>query len=263
MGNESNKRVLAVMAHPDDVEMMASGTLFRLKDAGWDIGIISMTAGDCGSTEVSREEISRTRVDEARDAADYLGAWYRCGGFQDMEIFANAEGVRKLTELFRAFKPSVVITHPATDYIPDHEETSRLARSAAFAVAMPLYQTKATPPAQPAEKTPALYYADPVEGVDLQGRRAYPHFYVDISSKIDQKATMLSKHESQREWLRSHHGMDKYLEQMRDWASTYGQEIGVEYAEGFRQHRGHGYPRDPRLQDALEEYVYAREETVQ
>lgn len=262
MGNTSKQRVLAVMAHPDDVEMMASGTLFHLKDAGWDVGIISMTAGDCGSAEVGKEEIARTRVGEARDAADYLGAWYRCGGFQDMEIFANARGVRKLTELFREFDPSVVITHPATDYIPDHEETCRLARSASFAVAMPLYQTRATPPAEPAGKTPALYYADPVEGVDLDGQRAYPQFYVDISSKIDQKATMLSKHESQREWLRSHHGMDKYLEQMRNWAGKYGDEIGVEYAEGFRQHRGHGYPRDPRLQEALASFVHPREEVA-
>ena len=256
MGNMSKKRALAVMAHPDDVEMMASGTLFRLKDAGWEVGIISMTAGDCGSAEMTKEEIARTRVGEAQDAAEYLGAWYRCGGFRDMEIFSNAEGTRRLTELFREFNPSVVITHPATDYIPDHEETSRLARSAAFAVAMPLYHTRATPPAEPAEKTPALYYADPVEGIDLEGRRVKPHFYVDISDKIEDKATMLAKHASQREWLRSHHGMDKYLEQMRSWAGKYGDEIGVDFAEGFRQHKGHGYPRDPRLQDALEEFVY-------
>lgn len=263
MASDKKRRVLAVMAHPDDVEMMTSGTLFRLKDEGWSIGIISMTAGDCGSVEVSKEEIARTRIEEAREAAEYLGAWYACGGFQDMEIFANARGVRRLTELFRTFEPSVVITHPPTDYIPDHEETSRLARSAGFAVAMPLYQTRQTPPEPPAEATPALYYADPVEGVDLQGERMDPQFYVDISDTIDQKAEMLAKHASQREWLRRHHGMDKYLEQMRTWAGKYGEEIGVEYAEGFRQHLGHGYPREPRLQEALDSYVYAREDIAQ
>lgn len=146
MASDNKRRALAVMAHPDDVKMMTSGTLFRLKAEDWSVGIISMTAGDCGSVEMSTEEIARTRIAEAREAAAYLGAWYACGGFQDMEIFANPRGLRRLTELFRSFEPSAVITHPPTDYIPDREETSRLARSAAFAVAMPLYQTRQTLP---------------------------------------------------------------------------------------------------------------------
>ena len=61
------------------------------------------------------------------------------------------------------------------------------------------------------------------------------------------KREMLSRHTSQREWLRSHHGVDEYLNRMTAWASRYGQECGFSYAEGLRQHLGHGYPHAPVL----------------
>jgi hypothetical protein len=64
---------------------------------------------------------------------------------------------------------------------------------------------------------------------------------------IGLKADMLACHESQRAWLEAHHGIDEYLEEMRRWSAALGREIGVEYAEGFRQHVGHPYPQDDRL----------------
>ena len=74
------------------------------------------------------------------------------------------------------------------------------------------------------------------------GRRIYPQFYVDISKVLPQKREMLARHVSQREWLRSHHGIDEYLDRMTAWAAGYGSECGFAYAEGFRQHLGHGLP---------------------
>ena len=58
---------------------------------------------------------------------------------------------------------------------------------------------------------------------------------------------MLECHLSQREWLRAQHGMDNYLDEMRRWSAELGRQIGVEHAEGFRQHVGHPYPQDDRL----------------
>jgi hypothetical protein len=120
---------------------------------------------------------------------------------------------------------------------------------------MPLYETKAAPPAEPISDTPLLYYADPVEGMDSMGQRIYPQFYVDISSQIEDKRQLLSHHSSQREWLRSHHGVDEYLKRMSAWAADYGWECGTDYAEGLRQHRGHGYPSEPQLQQALKAFI--------
>jgi hypothetical protein len=55
---------------------------------------------------------------------------------------------------------------------------------------------------------------------------------------------MLGAHASQRDWLLKHHGMDHYLQAMRDWSAKRGSEAGVAFAEGYRQHLGHSYPQD-------------------
>ncbi|MCP9496738.1 MAG: PIG-L family deacetylase [Pyrinomonadaceae bacterium MAG19_C2-C3] len=252
-------RLLVVMAHPDDAEILIGGSLFHLKALGWELGIVTMTAGDCGSATHSKEEISRIRHAEAKAAADYLGAWYGCVGLMDCEVFVNAENVRRIVEVMRTFDPDVVITHSPTDYMLDHEETSRLARAATFAVAMPLYQTRHSSPVKVGRATPELYYADPLEGIAPLGERVHPQFYVDISEQLEKKRQMLGCHESQRNWLRDHHGVDEYLDRMTTWAALYGGECGCEYAEGLRQHLGHGYPRQPLLQEALSPYIHIRE----
>lgn len=248
-------RALFVMAHPDDTEILAGGAVLHLRDRGWQIGIVTMTAGDCGSLEHEKEEITRIRHEEARSAAESVDAWYACAGLRDMEIFAGRDAVRRTVELMRRFDPDLVVTHSPADYLTDHEETSRIVRSGAFAAAMPLYRTEQTPPAEPASGTPPLYYADPVEGVDALGERIEPQFYVEIGDRIDQKAELLAHHESQREWLRAYHAMDRYIEEMKKYGRRYGSECGAEYAEGYRQHLGHGYPRDPLLQEALGDLV--------
>jgi hypothetical protein len=99
---------------------------------------------------------------------------------------------------------------------------------------------------------PWLYYCDPVEGLDpYNGQRVQPSTYVDITSVLPQKIEMLACHASQREWLRSHHGMDEYIESMKLHSAARGREIGVEYAEAFVQHRGHAYPHNDLLTELL------------
>ena len=248
-------RVLTYMAHPDDAEILVGGILLRLKSVGWEIGIATMTAGDCGSDNLSREEISRIRFAEAEAAAAFLGGRYACTGLNDVEVLLNAENVRRVVELMRTIDPDVVITHSPVDYMVDHEEASRLVRASTFAIAMPLYQTGSRTPAPPARSTPALYYADAVEGLDHFGRRVTPDWYVDISDVMDAKRTMLSYHRSQRQWLQSHHGIDEYLNRMASWAEAKGRECGTLYAEGLRQHLGHGYPHEPVLQASLKPHL--------
>jgi LmbE family N-acetylglucosaminyl deacetylase len=254
-GSRIPPRVLAVMAHPDDAEILVGGTLLLLGLAGCPLGIITMTAGDCGSATLSQEQIATIRMGEARAAAAQLGASYACAGLRDVEVFCTADNVRTVVELMREFDPDVVLTHSPVDYMVDHEETSRLARTAAFAVAMPLYDTHRSAPSPRSRRTPALYYADPVEGTDAGGRRIAPQFYVDITSQIECKRNLLARHASQREWLRSHHGIDEYILQMVAWAGRYGSECGCPLAEGLRQHLGHGYPSDARLQSMLPGHI--------
>ncbi len=251
-------RLLAFFCHPDDAEMLVAGTLHLVKALGWDVGVATMTAGDLGSQTGTRDTTAATRLAESKAAADFLGAWYRCAHLYDMQVFTNADNLRKVVEVMREFSPDVVLTHSPVDYMLDHEEASRLVRDAAFSIAMPLFSTGKYPAAPLGRGTPTVYYADPIEGLDPMGNRVYPQFYVDISDQIENKRQMLSRHASQREWLRNHHGVDEYLNQMTSWVATYGREAGVEYAEGFRQHLGHGYPHEPVLQKALGKRILVR-----
>ncbi len=108
---------------------------------------------------------------------------------------------------------------------------------------------------------PYLYYAQPIENVDLFGKKITPQFYVDVSDLIEQKIEMLSCHESQRNWLRAHHGMDEYVESMRRWNASLADRASqisdrtIKYAEAFRQHLGHAYPKDNVLAGLLEDSV--------
>src|SRR5208283_1575906 len=167
--DSKSPRLLVVMAHPDDAEMLVGGTLFHLKELGWELGIATMTAGDCGSATAGREEIARVRCAEAQSAAAHLGAWYACVGLMDVEVTFNVENLRRWVEVMRRFVPDAVITHSPLDYMLDHEEASRLARGATFALAIPNYETRQNPPAQRGRATPALYYADATEGKDPMG----------------------------------------------------------------------------------------------
>src|SRR5262249_35921964 len=130
------------------------------------------------------------------------------------------------------------------------EMTSVVVRAATFGAPIPNFlQACGQRPAL--DHISHLYYCDPIEGKDFFGRDIPPGFRVDISGVIDTKAEMLATHASQRQWLLKHHGLDHYLKAMRDWSSRRGQEGGVAYAEGFRQHLGHSYPQENLLGQLL------------
>lgn len=243
--------IVSVLAHPDDAEFLCAGTLIRLKrEHGWDVHIASMTAGDCGSSQLGPEAISQVRRVEGTKAAALLGASYYCLEEKDLLISYNERPLEKVVRLLREVRPTVVITHSPADYMLDHEMTSTLARAASFAAAAPNFLCeRGHPPAL--EHIPHVYYCDPIEGKDLMGQPVPYDFVVDISSAIELKAQMLAQHSSQREWLMRQHGMDHYVESMRAWCKKRGEAHQMPYAEGFRQHRGHSYPQDGLLQSLL------------
>lgn len=244
-------RILAIHAHPDDVELQCAGTLFRLKDLGCQVTIATMTAGDLGSAELPPDEISVVRQAEARKAAGLLGADYVCLGFHDLSIDVNDAARRRVVEAVRRANPDLVMTAPPVDYMSDHEATSRLVRDACFAASVPYYRTHQWEPAEPTARIPYLYYVDAISGIDYYGQPLKAHALIDISAVIERKLEMLACHESQRTWLRRQHGLDEYLEGCRRWSAERGKELGTAYAEGFTQHRGHPYPHDDLLQTLL------------
>jgi N-acetylglucosamine malate deacetylase 1 len=243
--------VLSVLAHPDDAEFLCAGTLIRLRrDHGWEVHIASMTPGDCGSTEHSPDAIARLRRAEGTQAAALIGATFHCLEERDLLVCYNERTIEKVTRLLRLVRPEIVLTHSPSDYMLDHEMTSTIVRAAAFAAPIRNFLSERLPSA-PLPCIPHLYYCDPVELKDPLGRAVPPGFALDVSGVIDTKAAMLAAHASQREWLLRHHGMDHYVQTMKDCGAQRGREYGVAYAEGFRQHLGHSYPQDNLLDRLL------------
>ena len=210
-----------------------------------------MTAGDKGSAEHSAAEISKIRRNEAAAAAAKLGADYLCLEFSDLQIDVGDESRRRVTEAVRRTAPQIVLTAPPIDYMTDHEVTSRLVRDACFAASVPNFHTGQWDPASPTERIPHLYYCDSVGGVDWFGDPTPTSLLVDVTDQIDARSELLACHASQREWLRRQHGEDEYLDSARRWSAARGAEAGYDYAEAFRQHRGHPYPHDDRLAELL------------
>lgn len=256
--DDSKNTVLAIGAHPDDIEMGCAGTLAHLQEQGWSIAIACMTPGDKGSTRMAPDDIARIRRQEAKESAGLLGADFFCLEWRDLAIFYGDMSCKRTTALLRAVDPQLVLTHPPRDYLGDHEETSRIVRHACFAAPVRNYEVPAFPERtvpKPTSGIPHLYYYDPVESVDMFGERARASVIVDITDTIDLKERMLAKHESQRAWLRHQHGTEDALKQMRIWARSRGKQIDREYGEAFQQHVGHAFPREDLLSGVLGERV--------
>ena len=92
-------RILSIHAHPDDAEILAGGTLARLSQLGHELTIVTMTPGDCGSSEFSAEEVASMRRREADAAARLIGARYICAEFRDLAIFNHDAARRQVCEV--------------------------------------------------------------------------------------------------------------------------------------------------------------------
>jgi LmbE family N-acetylglucosaminyl deacetylase len=241
--NERPKRrvAMSLLAHPDDAEILCAGTLIRLADAGWQIHIATVAAGDCGSAILSRAEIAAIRRDEGIAAATKIGAAYHCLDEPDVHVAFDKPTIQKTIDLLRRIAPTLLFSHPRHDYMLDHEQVHLLARAAAFSYPIP----NASPlPLIDGSAIPWLYYCDPVEGRDpYSSELVRPTTMIDVTGQLDRKVEMLACHATQRDWLRSHHGMDEYIEAMKRYSAERGQQMGVTYAEAFVQHRGHPFPQ--------------------
>jgi LmbE family N-acetylglucosaminyl deacetylase len=245
------KSVLAIFSHPDDAEFMCAGTLSLLNKNGWSVHIATLTPGDKGTSVHSREEISNIRKAEAVNAAKFLGGTYHCLESEDVYILYDRETINKTTALIRRIHPAIVFTASPSDYMIDHEVTSMIVQTACFSSGIKNMEVIE----EPFEPIPYLYYSDPLEGKDKLGNPIQPSIYVDITDEIGIKEKMIACHKSQRNWLKAHHQLDEYVLSMIQFAETRGKEINTRYAEGFRQHLGHGYPQDNILKKILGDLI--------
>ena len=219
--------VLAISAHPDDVEIACAGTLLKCKERGDRVVVCHLSDGDHGHVIIPREELSVMRQGEAKRAGALGGfdevIW---GGFHDLHIYDNNKEARdKVVDVIKRVNPDFIITHNPDDYMPDHTATSRLVFDACFTATLPNYVSGVSGHA----KMVPVYYMDTLAGVNFN-----PTEFVDVSSCIDKKLEMLECHESQIVWMWDHDGID-FPDMVKTCSRYRGYQCGADYAEGFRQ----------------------------
>lgn len=226
--------VLAIAAHPDDIEFYFAGTLLRLKAAGWDLHYCNLSSGNLGSMTLSAAETRRTREAEAQESATLLGATWHAPFCDDLEILYTVPNLRRTAGIVRAAQPRILLTHSPMDYMEDHMQTCRLAVTAAFGRGMPNFWTE--PGHAHVEHEVTVYHAMPHGLVTPLREPVIPDRFVDTTAVHATKRAALACHRSQKEWLDATQGMDSYLATLDALSLQVGQLSGrYEHAEGWRR----------------------------
>lgn len=215
--------VLAIGAHPDDIEISCAGTLAKLANAGHKVTICHASDGDKGHYRI----LIPIRQGEARQAGAIIGSEVISLGMRDGKILADHEGNRQtFIDMLCRVQPDMVITHTPNDYMPDHLAVSKLVFDTTFLATLP----NASKQYPNCAKVPSLFYMDNLSGLDFQ-----PTLYVDITETMETKTEMLRQHQSQLVWLKEHDNVD-VVDMMVTLGKFRGVQAGCTFAEGFIQH---------------------------
>lgn len=223
--------ILAVGAHPDDIESKCGGTLAKYAKQGHKVFTATATSGNVGSATLSREEIAAVRKEEARRAAAHIGAEYICLDYNDEMFFEDEAARLAFIDLVRYCKADVILTHNPKDYNPDHMLTSKIITD--IPVMIPVEKIKTKSPAY--DKIPLVVYFESVHGFAFE-----PTEWVDITEEMEIKMAMMKEHKSQIAWMQDNYkdtiGEKKsdFTDNLRTVARYRGMQCGVEYAEAFR-----------------------------
>lgn len=189
------KRMIVIMAHPDDCELTTGGTAILLSAMGYEVKFVSLTNGNAGHHKNTKSEIAKRRQLEVQEVKKRLGCAYEIINNNDGELTASLENRLEVIRLIREWNADIVITHPPYDYHPDHRNASMLVQDAAFLVNVPLI----LPEVGALKQSPLFLYA---KGRYTNPLKPQPDIVVDISTVVREKANILDAHESQfYEWL--------------------------------------------------------------
>jgi LmbE family N-acetylglucosaminyl deacetylase len=227
----ADERVLAVVAHPDDAELLCAGTLARAKADGAVIAICVLCNGDKGQPSKRIKNLKGVRRREMNEAAGILGAELFFGGFSDATLSDGSPERARLIEFYRQFKPSLVLAHSPEDYHTDHRAASALAEAVSWHGASRGQKSKMAPLDSP----PAIWWMDTL---NMSGFA--PEFFVDVSHYANLKHEMLACHKSQLA-----RGKDGDFSPLSDLMHIQyrarGMQADVFAAEAFRAH--HAFKR--------------------
>ena len=213
--------MLAIAAHPDDVEQTCGGTLLRTAETGHRTGILDLTAGDMGSRGTPA-----LRIQESKAAAEHLQVvWRQNLRWPDARLENTISARMTLAGVIRRLRPRVVILPYWTGRHPDHYRASELGYEACFLAGLKRLEED-VPPHRPFKILYSSLYAN-----------VTPSFVVDISRQFDRRMASLLSYQSQygdgedaSELFPSH---TEVAERLAAVARFYGNLIGVKYGEPF------------------------------
>lgn len=176
--------ILAIFAHPDDVELAVGGTLLKMKHLGYRTGALDVTKGEMGTRGTPEG-----RATEAENAAKILQLDVRENlGLRDGHVFVTDEERIKMVRVLRRLKPRVILTHQIDDPHPDHDHIAQLTRESARLASMGRYDD---------DKSGAEKIAVPIVAHNIFSRRVEPSFIVDISDFLEPKMAAIRAYRSQ------------------------------------------------------------------
>ncbi len=223
--------ILAIGAHPDDIELSCAGTLAKEIANGKKVGILDLTRGELG-TRGSAE----IRKQEAKAAADLLGVVMRENlGFADAFFINDRAHQLKIIEIIRKYQPEIVLTNAVTDRHIDHGKASKLTSDACFLSGLQkidtFYKEKKQEAWRPKQ---VLHY--------IQWKDIEPDIIIDISDFMEAKLEAVKAYKSQFYNANSKEpstpiSSSNFLESVRYRAANLGRLIGKDYAEGFTTER--------------------------
>lgn len=219
--------ILAIAAHPDDLELSCGGTLIKHAKMGQSVGILDLTEGELG-TRGSVEQ----RYKEAANAAKVIGAIVRENAQMADGFFRNDEQhQRKLITYLRRFRPEIVIANALEDRHPDHGRGGRLIADACFLSGLAKIETIYNGEAQKPWRPKRVFHI-------IQDRLLEPSFIVDITDEFEQKMESIKCYTSQfydpsSTEPATYISAGGFLENVASRHALLGKRIGVRYAEGF------------------------------
>jgi len=226
--------ILAIAAHPDDVELSCSGTLLKQISLGYKCGVLDLTCGELG-TRGSGE----LRLQEAADAAKILGLSVRDNLKMADGFFRNDEAHQlQIIQKIRKYQPDVVLCNAVSDRHPDHGRAAKLISEACFYSGLRRIETLLEGHIQKEWRPKAVYHY-------IQDRQLKADFVVDVTEFVEKKMEAIGAFKSQfydpnSKEPESPISVKNFLDVVKGKMSMFGRDAGFDFAEGFTVERTPG-----------------------
>jgi bacillithiol biosynthesis deacetylase BshB1 len=222
--------ILAIVAHPDDAELCAGGTLIKMCRMGKRVGIVDLTKGDLGSR--GTPEI---RMKEAAAASEILGIVARDNlGYRDGFFRNDEEHQKGVIRMIRRFQPEILIANSLADRHPDHARAAQLVKESAFYSGLRMIKTEWKGEVQEHWRPKKIFHF-------IQDQYLEPDFVVDITEHFEDKLKAMRAYGTQffnpndkSDDPVTHISSQHFWDFMDARARTMGHKIGVTYGEGFQ-----------------------------